>query len=326
MAMRIRLMGLVVCMLSMVCLGSYGSYLDNPDARAFMQKMMEQHAFSEEELSALFGSATKKESIIEAITRPAEKAKPWKDYRNIFISEKRINLGVQFWRENRETLQRAYRDYGVNPEIVVAIIGVETYYGRNKGSYRVIDALSTLAFDYPKRSEFFTKQLEHFLLLSREQRKDPLELKGSYAGAMGYGQFIPSSYRAYAVDYDGDQVADIWDNTTDAIGSVANYFAEHGWQQDGDVVVALSHGDGLQEFNRLKLDKKAVELSKNGVKLPQQLADDTQVLPLKLQAKNGEEYWLGLKNFYVITRYNRSHLYAMAVYQLSELIKERIGG
>lgn len=303
----------------------YGNYLDKPEVRAFIGSMVEEHGFSVAELEALFADAKRQESIIEAITRPAEKVKPWKDYRKIFINEKRIDLGVQFWRENRATLQRAYREYGVNPEIVVAIIGIETYYGRNTGSYRVIDALTTLSFDYPPRSEFFTKQLEHFLLLSREQRKNPLELKGSYAGAMGYGQFIPSSFRAYAVDYDNDQVADIWNNSTDAIGSVANYFAKHGWRQDGEVVIAASKVAELDEFNSLKLQKTVAELHQNGFKMPQHLPADTKIMPLKLEADGGDEYWWGLKNFYVITRYNRSHLYAMAVYELSQLIEERMG-
>lgn len=320
--------GLGRCILAVALLASqvvYGNYLEHPKAQSFIATMVERHGFSEQEMKTLFGEATRKDSIIEAITRPAEKAKPWKDYRKIFINERRIDEGVQFWRENRATLKRAYRDYGVNPEIVVAIIGVETYYGRNKGSFRVIDALSTLAFDYPPRGEFFAKELENFLLLSREQRKNPLDLTGSYAGAMGYGQFIPSSYRAYAVDYDNDQVADIWNNSIDAIGSVANYFAKHGWVPDGEVLVQVTRAGEFEEYNRLQLDKTVSELRRSGFKLARQLPDDVATLPIKVEAEQGEEYWLGLKNFYVITRYNRSHLYAMAVNELSQLIKERMG-
>ena len=306
--------------------GVFASYSENPAAQAFIEMMVAEHQFDRAELEGLFTEATKKDSIIDAMNRPAEKTKPWFEYREIFLNEKRIGLGVEFWLNNRDTLDRAYQVYGVNPEIVVAIIGVETYYGRNMGSFRVIDALSTLAFDYPKRSVFFTKQLEHFLLLAREQRKSPLDLKGSYAGAMGYGQFIPSSYRAYAVDFDEDSVADIWQNSVDAIGSVANYFAQHGWQKDGRVVLASTKpGTSEVEMNKLKLAYTLKELQALGMAAAEQVSGSTKALPIELDMEDGQTYWIGLQNFYTITRYNHSHLYAMAVYELSELIKERLG-
>jgi peptidoglycan lytic transglycosylase B len=303
-------------------------YLQHLDAKAFTDRMVSEHSFDRAEVELLLTSATKQQSIIDAMTRPAEKVKPWKDYRKIFIQEKRIAQGVKFWQENRDALRRASKEYDVAPEVIVAIIGVETFYGRIKGSYRVIDALATLSFDYPKRSAFFTKQLEHFLLLSREQKQAPLSLKGSYAGAMGYGQFIPSSYRSYAVDFDGDGFADIWNNTTDAIGSVANYFSRHGWVLGGDVVfrarVAADHDDSV--LNKLKLAKTIDELAVMGFTLvDESLPGDTKAIPVLLKGSNGGEYWLGLNNFYVITRYNHSRLYAMAVHELSQLILERAG-
>ena len=195
---------------------------------------------------------------------------------------------------------------GVPTEIITAIIGVETFYGRIAGSYRVIDALATLAFDYPKRSPFFTSELENFLVLAWESGKDPLALKGSYAGAMGFGQFMPSSYRAYAVDYDGDGVIDIWDNPADAIASVANYFIEHGWRPGRKVVVPASGADADPE------------VFEGGLK-PRFTVSATA---MKLDGEEGPEYWMGLHNFYVITRYNHSSMYALSVWQLSEAIAE----
>jgi len=212
-------------------------YGGHPAMQAFVATMVARHGFERAALERLFDQARYQETIVAAMDRPAERVKPWYEYRAIFLTEKRIRDGVDFWRANQETLARAQRDYGVDPAIVVAIIGVETFYGRNMGSFRVLDALATLAFDYPKRSEFFARELEQYLLLTREQQLDPLDLKGSYAGAMGYGQFIPSSYRAYAVDYNGDRKADIWNDPTDAIGSVANYFNKHGWRK-GDGVIS----------------------------------------------------------------------------------------
>ena len=322
-----RYWGILGLQLALVASGNVAaSYLDNPAAREFIDKMVAEHQFDQQEMNSLFEEAAKKQSIIDAMNRPAEKTKPWYEYRKHFINEKRIDLGVEFWLENRDTLEKAYQEYGVNPEIVVAIIGVETYYGRIMGSFRVVDALSTLAFDYPKRSAFFTKQLEHFLLLAREQHKQPLELMGSYAGAMGYGQFIPSSYRAYAVDFDKDGVADIWANKVDAIGSVANYFAEHGWQKDGKVVLqATAPNQPVENINKLKLGYTLDSLRDSGMGTIGKLPGDTRAMPLELELEDGNAYWIGLQNFYTITRYNHSHLYAMAVYQLSELIKERVG-
>src|SRR5690606_15004640 len=198
----------------------------------------------------------------------------------------------------------------------------------NTGSYRVLDALSTLAFDYPKRSPFFTKELENFLLLSREQAQDPLALKGSYAGAMGYGQFMPSSYRAYAVDYDGDQIVDIWNNPEDASASVANYFVRHGWKDGQPVGARATAASGYENprFNELEPPTLTLRQHKNaGLSVIGNYPKNLKAMPIKLEGQSGDEYWLGFDNFYTITRYNHSHRYAMAVYQLSELIRERVG-
>ena len=203
-------------------------YRDRDEVRVFAAEMARDHGFSEEGIIRVIGQAEYKQSIIDAISRPAERVLTWAEYQDIFLTDRRVRAGHDFMMEHKDALIRAQEIYGVPPVIITAIIGVETMYGQIRGSYRVLDALSTLAFDYPPRSRFFRKELKEFLLLVREQNQDITDLKGSYAGAMGYGQFIPSSYRAYAIDFDDDGVIDIWNNPTDAIGSVANYFARHG--------------------------------------------------------------------------------------------------
>lgn len=324
-------------LMSLVCLSASASsgcladenYQEHPQARQLVERMVADHDFNREELLELFAQVERKQSIIDAMERPAERVKPWHEYRKIFIQEQRISQGVEFWRHNAEDLARAEREYGVDPAIIVAIIGVETSYGRITGRYRVMDALATLAFDYPKRSPFFTKELENFLLLTREQGKDPLSLKGSYAGAMGYGQFMPSSYRNYAVDFDGDDKIDIWNNTSDAIGSVANYFVRHGWRGNQPVATRASARPGYAEagLNELKVpDTSIAGLDELGfVPATAGFDADAPAIPLRLELEDGDEFWLGFENFYVITRYNHSYRYAMAVYQLSELIRERMG-
>jgi membrane-bound lytic murein transglycosylase B len=218
----------------------------------------------------------------------------------------------------------------VPAEIIVAIIGVETYYGRVAGSYRVIDALSTLAFDYPARSPFFTSELKHYLILARDQGLDPTELKGSYAGAMGFGQFMPSSYREYARDFDGDGIVDIWENPVDAIGSVANYFKQHGWRTGETVVVAADANDDtpedvfVQSRKDLKPEHTIAEFAAQGVVAREKLDPAALATAMKFELEDGYEYWLGLHNFYVITRYNHSAMYAMSVYQLSQRLGARV--
>jgi membrane-bound lytic murein transglycosylase B len=299
------------------------NYAGHALAQPLIDELVSEQGFDRAELEAVFAAAERQESILEAIARPAEKTKPWHEYRKIFVTDKRENQGVAFYREHDAVLQRAARDFGVPPEMIVAIIGVETYYGRITGSYRVIDALSTLAFDYPKRSAFFTRELKNFLLLSREQGFDPTSLKGSYAGAMGYGQFMPSSYRSYAVDFDDDGVIDIWNNPVDAIGSVANYFREHGWRPGEPVVAAATvHGSpGTDLFNNgLKPQLTVAEFAAAGIRPDVAFPGDALATAMAFEGEAGPEHWLGLHNFYVITRYNHSAMYAMSVYQLSQRI------
>jgi membrane-bound lytic murein transglycosylase B len=306
--------------------GCAGDFQDNPDVEIFIDSMVKQHQFNRQELETLFAGAKKREDILEAIARPAEKTKPWYEYRKIFLTPKRIEGGVNFWKENADILERAGKQYGVDPAIIVAIIGVETRYGANTGSYRVIDSLSTLAFAYPPRSKFFRSELEQFLILAREEDVDTHTAKGSYAGAMGYGQFIPSSYRAYAVDFSGDGKRDLWKSLDDIIGSVANYFHRHGWQAGEPVANKVTSTQPIaaaQISEGLKPGKKtAGDFARAGITSTPTLPEDQPVALLKLEQSDRPEYWLTSKNFYAITRYNRSPLYSMAVYQLSEAIRD----
>jgi len=281
------------------------------------------YGFSRNNLEKILSDHQPNKRIIDLISRPSEKRLQWHEYRKILVDEARIKLGVEFWNENIVALSEAEQVYSVAPEIIVAIIGVETRYGKIMGSYPVVEALSTLAFDYPPRAKFFRKELTEFFILTRDQKLDPASLTGSYAGAMGYGQFIPSSYRAYAVDFDGDNFKDIWNNKADAIGSVANYFSRHGWQGDGPVIVRgykTAHNLDVTANESLEPKFLAGDLRKKGIR--NNLADKTKVALFEMQGERGQEYWLGLSDFYVITRYNRSSMYALAVFQLSQAIKQ----
>jgi peptidoglycan lytic transglycosylase B len=326
--MRIAVVVGVVGGLLYACYGAaVADYTARPDVDAYLTQVSKQHGFKRDELVSLLRDAERKQNILDAISRPAEKVKPWSEYREIFLTDTRINEGVAFWRANAAALTRAHQQYAVPPEIVVAIIGVETRYGRNAGSYRVLDALTTLAFDYPPRSAFFKAELTQFLLLAREEGVDPRSLLGSYAGAMGYGQFIPSSFRSYAVDFDGDGRRDIWSNPTDAIGSVANYFRRHGWAADGHIVepagVTSAQADAVanESLNLLYTVGQLRALGTTVAEVP----DAAEAGLYRLDGASGPEYWVGLHNFYVITRYNRSTMYALAVHQLGQAIAERGG-
>lgn len=295
-----------------------------PELNDFIDEMVKEHDFNKKELTALFDKVELRPKIIEAITRPAE-GKAWYEYRPIFVTPESIDGGVDFWNEHAETLARAEQTYGVPPEIITAIIGVETRYGGNTGSYRVLDALSTLAFDYPKRADFFRGELKEYLILTREEDIEPLSIKGSYAGAMGYPQFIPSSYRNFAIDFDKDGQRDLLNNMEDVIGSVANYFTEHGWQPGAAVAVpATVSGDKHTALlDQLKPEISLRNLKQRGVSVDTELPDDQLGALLQYETETGMEYWIGLQNFYAITRYNHSQLYAMAVYQLSQAIREQ---
>jgi membrane-bound lytic murein transglycosylase B len=297
----------------------HSSVLDRSDVKDFLQYMVQEHGFDAAELNRIFERVEITDEVIKAISRPAEKL-AWYQYRPIFLKQDRIVQGVKFWEENAAVLARAEAVYGVPAEIIVAIIGVETRYGRTTGRHKVINSLVTLAFDYPERSKFFTRELEQFLLLTREQDRDPDKTMGSYAGAMGIPQFISSSYRNYAVDFDRDGEIDIWDNSVDAVGSVGNYLRVHGWDPGKKIAQpAGTEGDAYQQLvtDGLQPDTRFGDLGKYGVTSDADLPADSMVKLLEFEAQDGYEYWLGLNNFYVISRYNHSMLYAMVVYQLA---------
>ncbi|MFP5506952.1 MAG: lytic murein transglycosylase B [Gammaproteobacteria bacterium] len=297
-------------------------YAAHPEAAGFIADMEQRHQLPAGEVRSLLAQAEKQQSILDAIARPAE-AKPWRDYRPIFLTDARIDGGVRFWADNAEVLAAAEREFGVDARVIVAIVGVETRYGSNTGRYRVLDALATLAFDYPPRAKFFRGELENYLLLVREEHVDALTAKGSYAGAMGQGQFIPSSYRNYAVDFDGDGKRDLWNSPRDILGSVANYLKVHGWQLGAPVVArARVDGEGYRALleKGLKPHLKARELAQHGVSIDTAADPEAEVALIELDGADGLEHWVVFDNFYVITRYNRSPLYAMAVHQLSEEI------
>jgi len=300
--------------------------LDQQEMQHFIDEMTRQHKFKRDELQALMDNARIRQTILDAISRPAE-AKPWYKYRTIFLNQARIDGGIKFWNENALTLKKASQHYGVPEEIMVAIIGVETRYGRHKGSFPVIDSLATLAFAYPPRSDFFRSELKHFLLMTREEKIDPLKQMGSYAGAMGMPQFISSSFRSYAVDFDKDGFRDLWNSPADAIGSVANYFKRHGWKK-GEPVVAPVKTSG-KKFKRLigrelKPAWTYTQLKKHGIVFEQAYPGKQMGTLLELDSgTRTPEYWVGWQNFYAISRYNHSAHYSMAVYQLAQEIRKR---
>ncbi len=300
-----------------------GDYRNREDVERFIEQLAASSDYTEQELVDLFGQVKNQRQLFERMNKPAEKLE-WHQYRKIFLTDTRIARGVEFWQRNRELLESIGAEYGVPPEIVVAIVGVETFYGQYKGKAPVFDTLVTFAFDYPKRARFFTAELEAYLRLARENGFDPRSLKGSYAGAMGMPQFIASSYRSYAVDHDGDGQADLFDSLPDVLGSVANYFRKHGWKPGAAVVHRLS-GDASMA-DRFETDLKPgyrwARLREAGFRSEEPIPDDAPVSLVRLKLPEGEEYWAGRDNFYVITRYNHSELYAMAVYQLGQAIKQ----
>ena len=301
-----------------------GDYRYRKDVENFIESVAASSEYDEQQLIDLFSRVKHQRHLFERMDKPAEKLK-WFQYRKIFLTDKRINKGKEFWNAHRELLQRVEQTYQVPAEIIVAIVGVETFYGSYKGKSPVFDTLVTFAFDYPKRAAFFTRELEQFLLLAKEQGFDVREVKGSYAGAMGMPQFISSSYRNYAVDFDGDGQANLFESFPDVLGSVANYFKRHGWKPDQGITFPLKASSSARP-DRLKPSMKPVygwvDMQAAGLISEHQPDQDSKLALLKLELKNGAEYWAGQDNFYVITRYNHSPLYAMAVYQLSQRIKQ----
>ncbi|NBV75066.1 MAG: lytic murein transglycosylase B [Methylococcaceae bacterium] len=302
------------------------SEIANTDSfNSFITRMVRQHHYNESELRQLFQQVEIQPAILDAMSKPAE-AKPWFAYRQIFMTESRISAGVDFWNQHQDTLKSVEQRFGVPAEIIIAILGVETKYGTNTGRYRVMDALSTLGFAYPKRSEFFLKELEQYLLLTRDEGIDPLSVKGSYAGAMGFPQFMPSSFRGFAADFEHDQHRDIWKNPADAIASVANYFQHNHWQTGKPVAFQLeahSNNTRLASTKGIKPDTTVGKIKHAGIKVPKLLPDHLPARLLSYDMGDQEQLWLVTDNFYVITRYNHSPLYAMAVFQLAEAIRER---
>lgn len=299
--------------------------VERENVRQFIERMVTEHAFDRAELASVLAQAETQQSILDAISRPAEKTLEWHEYRDIFLTDERVEAGAEFWRANRDALRRISEETGVSCEILVGIIGVETYFGRITGKYRVLDALSTLAFDYPPRSNFFARELEQFLLLVREEGIEPTDATGSYAGAMGAPQFMPSSFRAYAVDASDDGRRDIWTDWQDVIGSVANYFVEMGWKSGNPVVAQASLGSDWEgtadpSSNSLSPKGTVAGLSQQGVLFATDLPGDHESQLLVFKGEQGDEYWVGFHNFFVITRYNRSVMYALAVHQLGQEI------
>jgi len=295
------------------------------DVRAFVNELAREHGFERDYVAGLLADGQSQEKILQAMRRPAEKTKPWHEYRAIFLTDERIEAGRAFMSREASRLTRISLQTGVPAEVIAAIVGVETYYGRITGSYRVLDALATLAFDYPPRAKFFRGELEQFFLLARDEALAMDAVLGSYAGAMGPPQFIPSSYRAYAVDGDGDGRRDLLGNWDDILASVANYFVAHGWQDNQAIAVRGIPDPGRslpRSANKLKLDRSVASLAEAGLRIDLALPGDTPAALFELDGPRDTEYWVGFRNFYVITRYNRSEMYALAVFQLSEALRD----
>jgi len=302
---------------------TYAVDLDRPDVQAFIKTMVKEHDYDRARLRDILSQAEMRRSIIDQISKPAEKTLTWAEYRPIFMTKERIDAGTAFWRENRVALENICASTGVPVEILVGIIGVETYFGRITGGHRVLDALATLAFFYPPRAKFFRGELEQFLLLVREENMQPGDAFGSYAGAMGRPQFMPSSYRAYAIDSTGDGKRDIWNDWEDVAASIANYFNAHGWKTGQEVVTQATIGSrwsGPFPENILKPEETVGSLSKMGVMFSTTLPNDSSGQLLTLEGSDGDEHWVGFHNFFVITRYNHSTMYALAVHQLGQEI------
>jgi membrane-bound lytic murein transglycosylase B len=292
------------------------------DVAAFVAEVSQKHGFAPEPLAALFAQTESKPSILKAIAKPAERTLGWDEYRPKFLVERRIVRGAAVYGEKQAELERAQADSGVPIDIMLGIVGVETFYGENIGKHRVIDALSTLAFDYPPRQAFFRKELEQYLLMAREEGLDPLAPVGSYAGAMGLPQFMPSSFRSYAVDGDADGKRDLWNDWADVFASVGNYLKVHGWRP-GEPVLATANAanarlEGLE--SKLALTETVGSLRARGLKFETSLPDTAPAMLVPLRVAGGTEYRVGFTNFYAITRYNRSHMYASAVSDLADAI------
>ncbi len=303
-------------------------YADRPEAQLFIEEMQQKHGFDKDALTFIFRRAEYLPSVIKYISPPKDpvSVRSWQRYRGRFIEPVRIKAGVAFWERHQDTIRAASEKYGVPEEIIVGIIGVETIYGRNTGNFSAVSALATLAFDYPRRAELFRGELENLLLMAREQHRDPLDYQGSYAGALGLPQFLPSSVRNYAVDFDGDGQIDLLNSPKDAIGSVARYMQMHGWEAGAPVAKLASIGTDADLppliANDINPNFDTASLASHGVKAADGTEPAGKAAFIELVTPGEDsEYWLGYQNFYVITRYNRSSFYAMSVFQLGEAVK-----
>lgn len=320
---------LAACLFSLACAAAAqapeASYATRPEVRAFISDLVERHGFVERELVRLFSRVRPVEPILEAIATPSEKVRSWQDYRSLFLTERRIAGGIAFWKKYRRTLERAEREFGVPAEYIVAIIGVETLYGQNTGRWRVVEALATLAFDYPPRAGFFRQELEHYLLLARDEGLEVFALRGSYAGAFGIPQFMPGSARRYAVDYDRSGSIDLSRSAIDAIGSVANFLKQHGWKTGAEVQFpARVTGEGWRDFatGNVEARHSVAELAAAGVQIEGAAAPEDKAALVELATPGAEsDFRVGLHNFYVLTRYNRSALYASAAHDLARAVR-----
>ncbi len=328
-----RVLSMLACtaILALPTFAAHASYAEHEEARHFIAEMVRTHGLDEAELRSVLDRTERLDRVIELIRPPATRPggeRSWVRYRDRFLNDARIENGLDFWFEHRATVDAASRRFGVPPEFIVAIIGVETHYGRHTGNFQTVNALATLAFDYPPRAPLFRRELENLLLLANEQQRDPFSYYGSYAGALGYPQFLPSSVRAYAVDFDGDGRIDFESGPADAIGSVANYFAEHGWRPGEPVATRVALPDGLDPAPLIaagiepSLD--TAQLAARGVIGLRGELHTANATLFDLPTPGADtQYWLGYRNFYVITRYNRSSFYAMSVLELAETLRYR---
>jgi membrane-bound lytic murein transglycosylase B len=322
---RAVVLGILLAWGSAVPAAASAPFVSRPEVRAFIQEMVERHRFVQRELEYVFARARREPAILKAIQTPAPKdRRPWDAYRSLFVNDRHVQAGAEFWRVHGSSLERAQREYGVPEEVIVSILGVETFYGRNTGRWRVIDALATLAFDYPPRAEFFRGELAHYLRLARDSGIDVFSVRGSYAGAIGIPQFMPGSHLRYALDFDGDGAIDLRASAADAIGSVANFLRQHGWQAHAPVMLAAQvSGESYKPYADGSVDPKHTveELARAGVHFDGAPAEARAAL---IELDNGSaprEYRLGLANFYVLTRYNRSSFYASAVMDLAAALR-----
>ncbi|MCE7901213.1 MAG: lytic murein transglycosylase B [Gammaproteobacteria bacterium PRO9] len=319
----------LICSTALLAAGpAFPLDLDRADVQAFMSELVQKDAFEAPYVRKVLSGVEPRQSILDAISRPAEKVKPWFEYRAIFLTPRRISAGVDFYRAHEARLRKIAASSGVPAEIITAILGVETFYGTRTGSFPAIDALSTLAFDYPPRGDFFRRELRNLFLLAREEQLDISKINGSYAGALGPPQFIPSSYLNFGVDGDGDGRRDLLTNWDDIAASVANYFREHNWQAGQPVATQAQLASGAKapaDTGELVLKDTVASLARQGVQFTTDLPDTAPAMLVKMEGEAGPEYWVGFQNYFTITKYNRSTMYALAVYQLSEAIAAAAG-